>query len=108
MQQLHCPRDEFILVPHNGKSDVWTKFQIVMHNITRSDDPNSPNHTDTDFVACPSCKELYGKKTCAATLKRHKCTKSINQNTIEIYRDLTNKKRKMMPSRVKDEAVEKC
>lgn len=79
-----------------------------MH-LTSSDDPNySPIHTNTDFVACPSCKELYGKKTSTATLKRHKCTKNIHQNTLEMYRDLTNKKRKMMPAQVKDEAVEKC
>lgn len=100
--------DEFILVPHNGKSEVWTKFKVVMHNIPNSEDQNSPNHTTTDFVACPLCKELYGKKSSTATLKRHKCTKNTFQNTIEVYGKLTNKKPKILPTRVKDEAIEKC
>lgn len=107
-RKLFSDSNEFILVPHNGKSEFWKKFKLVMHNIPNSEDQDSPNHTTTNFVACPLCKELYCKKSSTATLKRHKCTKNTFQNTIEMYGQLTNKKSKVLPTRVKDEAIEKC
>jgi len=107
-RKLLSGSDEFILVPHSGKSAVWNKFKIVMHHSSYSEDPDSPDHTNTDFVACPLCMDLYVKKSSTATLRRHKCTKNTNHNPIEMYGKLTNNKCKILPTRVKDEAIEKC
>ncbi|KAL4147980.1 hypothetical protein QTP88_002288 [Uroleucon formosanum] len=74
---------EFILVQHIGNSDVWKKFKNVMHIIPCPDDPDSPEQSSTDFVACVSCMELYGKTTSTATLGRHKYRMTLSQNTIE-------------------------
>jgi len=77
-----------------------------MHHSSYSEDPDSPDHTNTDFVACPLCMDLYVKKSSTATLQRHRCTKNTNQNPIEMYGKLTNNKCKILPTRVKDEAIE--
>ncbi|KAL4088553.1 hypothetical protein QTP88_023646 [Uroleucon formosanum] len=97
---------EFILVQHIGNSDVWKKFKNVMHIIPCPDDPDSPEQSSTDFVACVSCMELYGKTTSTATLGRHKCRMTSSQNTIETYGVFKNKKR--LPTHVKDETINKC
>ncbi|KAL4134763.1 hypothetical protein QTP88_006478 [Uroleucon formosanum] len=97
---------EFILVQHIGNSDVWKKFKNVMHIIPCPDDPDSPEQSSTDFVACVSCMELYGKTTSTATLGRHKCRMTLSQNTIETYGVFKNKKR--LPTHVKDETINKC
>ncbi|KAL4119444.1 hypothetical protein QTP88_012253 [Uroleucon formosanum] len=97
---------EFILVQHIGNSDVWKKFKNVMHIIPCPDDPDSPEQSSTDFVACVSCMELYGKTTSTATLGRHKCRMTSSKNTIETYGVFKNKKR--LPTHVKDETINKC
>ncbi|KAL5237649.1 hypothetical protein ACI65C_005059 [Semiaphis heraclei] len=97
---------DFILVPHTGKSEVWKKFKTIMHVIPNPDDPDSPEQSSTDYVACVSCKELYGKTTSTATLGRHKCKMTSTQNTIEMYGVLKNKKR--LPTQIKDETINKC
>lgn len=52
-----------------AKVQFGKKFKIVMHNSSYSEDPDSPDHTNTDFVACPLCMELYVKKSSTATLQ---------------------------------------
>ncbi|KAL4085475.1 hypothetical protein QTP88_027333 [Uroleucon formosanum] len=82
------------------------KEMNVMHIIPCPDDPDSPEQSSTDFVACVSCMELYGKTTSTATLGRHKYRMTSSQNTIETYGVFKNKKR--LPTHVKDETINKC
>lgn len=88
-RKLLSGSDEFILVLHIGKSTVWKKFKIVMHYSSYSEDPDSPDHTNTDFVAFPLCMDLYVKKSSIATLQRHRCTKNTFQNRLKMYGKLT-------------------
>lgn len=87
--------EDYILVPHEGKSAVWKKFQTVMFVKQNIQNPNSPDEVLTDFVACINCKELYGKNTGTASLNRHKCAHELkSQKTMEVYTEVTKKKKK--------------
>lgn len=91
---------DFVLVPHTGKmiQDYYAYYYL--------DDPDSNEQISTDYVACTSCMELYGKTTSTATHGRHKCKMISSQCTIEMYGVFKNKKR--LPSNVKDETINKC
>lgn len=52
---------EYVLVPHEGKSTIWKKFQMVMFVKQNIQNPDFPDEEMTDFVACINCKELYKK-----------------------------------------------
>lgn len=86
---------EYVLVPHQGKSTIWNKFQIVMLVKQNTQDPDSPYEELTNFVACINCKELYRRTTGTATLNRHKCANEFkSQKTIELYTEVKNRKKK--------------
>lgn len=52
-----------ILVPQEGKSEIWKKFKRVMNVIENVVDPDTPDQILTEFVACIKCKDLYAAKS---------------------------------------------
>lgn len=80
-----------------------------MQIVQNIDNPDSPEHILTEYVACINCKELYGNKSATATLNRHKSSSNKGlQRSIDIFIEEKSKKQKIVPKELKIKGIEKC
>ncbi|KAK7886829.1 hypothetical protein WMY93_026450 [Mugilogobius chulae] len=79
-----------------GKSDIWSRFHIVVDK----------DNMHLDYASCKSCKKILGYtgKTGTSGLRRHTCSTLLGQSTLSFK----PKETETLPLKVKQDILQTC